>query len=146
MVVKFLNRSIFQRLFGMPATALPQDPQCWAFSGGKILIDLARPPELKAPGGALRLEGGGLPRRVLVVRAADGRFHAFHNRRTHLGHRRLDPVPGTGTVQCCSVNQSTYTYDGRKVHGPAPAPIHSLPVALDGERLIVSIANDLNPS
>src|SRR5512136_3298492 len=109
MTVKFLNRSLLQRLFGLPATGMPQDPQCWTFSGGKIQIDLARAPELKAPGGALRLEGGRLPRRVLVVRAEDGRFHAFHNRCTHLGHRRLDPVPGTGTVQCCSVNKSTYS-------------------------------------
>lgn len=140
MTVKFLNRSILQRLFGLPATGMPQDPQCWTFSGGKIQIDLARAPELKAPGGALRLEGGRLPRRVLVVRAEDGRFHAFHNRCTHLGHRRLDPVPGTGTVQCCSVNKSTYSFDGRKVHGPAPASIDTLPVALDGEQLIVSIA------
>ena len=103
------------------------------------MIDLKRAPELETPGGALRLEGDGLPRRVLVIRGDDGGFCAFHNRCTHLGHRRLDPVPGTETVQCCSVNKSTYTYDGRKVYGPNPAPVRTFPVKVDGERLIVFI-------
>jgi len=109
MTIKFLDRSFFQRIFGTPATSKPLDPQCWSFSEGKILIDLNRASELKKVGGALRLEGGGLPIRVLVIRGNDGKFHAFHNRCTHIGHRRVDPVPGTGTVQCCSVGKSTYT-------------------------------------
>ena len=92
MTIKFLNRSFFQRIFGLPATQKPLDPQCWSFSDGKITIDLKRATELKKPGGALRLEGNGLPMRVLVIRGDDGKFHAFHNRCTHMGHRRLDPV------------------------------------------------------
>jgi len=137
--VKFLSRNIFQRIFGVPATPMPLDPQCWTFRDGKIMIDLKRAPELETLGGALRLEGDRLLRRVLVIRGEDGGFYAFHNRCTHLGHRRLDPVPGTGTVQCCSVNKSTYTYDGRKVHGPTPAPVDTFAVELDGERIIVFI-------
>lgn len=126
MAVKFLNRNFFQRLFGLPATPKPLDPQCWTFSDGKIMIDLKRALELKKHGGALRLEGDGLPMRVLVIRGEDGEFYAFHNRCTHLGHRRLDPVPSTGTVQCCSVNKSTYTYDGSKIYGPPTGPIKNL--------------------
>ena len=139
MAVKFLNRNFFQRLFGLPATSKPLDPQCWTFSDGKIMIDLNRAPELKKHGGALRLEGDGLPMRVLVIRGEDGEFYAFHNRCTHLGHRRLDPVPSTGTVQCCSVNKSTYTYDGLKVYGPPTGPIGTFKVKLDDDRLIVSL-------
>jgi nitrite reductase/ring-hydroxylating ferredoxin subunit len=140
MAIKFLNRNIFQRIFGMPATPKPLQPECWSFRDGKVVIDLKRAPELGSRGGALRLEGNGLPRRVLVIRGEDGEFHAFHNRCAHLGHRRLDPVPGTQTVQCCSVSKSTYTYDGRTVYGPAPAPIGTFEVESDGERLIVSLA------
>lgn len=137
MSVKFLNRNIFQRIFGIPATSKPLDPQCWSYGEGKIKIDLRRAPELKNIGGALRLEGNGLPMRVLVVHGDDGAFCAFRNRCTHLGHRRLDPVPGTGTVQCCSVNKSTYTYNGNKVFGPPSAPIGTFKVELDGHLLIV---------
>lgn len=139
MEVKILNRSLFQRIFGIPATAKPRNPDCWTFKDGKLVVDLRMAAELQKPGGALRLEGRGLPRRMLVVRGEDGRFHAFHNRCTHLGHRRLDPVSGTATVQCCSVNKSTYTYDGQKVHGPAPRPLTTYPAQVDGDTLIVHI-------
>jgi nitrite reductase/ring-hydroxylating ferredoxin subunit len=139
MNLKFLNRGFFQRIFGLPATGKPLDPQCWSFSDGKILIDLKRATELKKPGGALRLEGGGLPMRVLVIRGDDGKFHAFHNRCTHIGHRRLDPVSGTGTVQCCSVGKSTYTYDGKKIYGPPTGPIKTFKVEVEDERLIVYV-------
>lgn len=146
MTVSFLKRGFFQRIFGVPATPRPRDTQCWSFSGGKITIDLNRATELKKPGGALRLEGKGLPGRVLVVQGDDGAFHAVNNRCTHIGHRRLDPVPGTGTVQCCSVGKSTYTYDGRKVFGPAPSSIDIFEVEWNGEHLIVSLKALKNPS
>jgi len=139
MAIKFLNRNIFQRIFGVPATPKPIDQQCWTFSDGKIMIDLKRAPELEKVGGALRLEGDGLPRRVLVIRGDNGAFFAFHNRCTHIGHRRLDPVPGAGTVQCCSVGKSTYTYDGSKIYGPPTGPIGTFKVELDSERVIVSL-------
>lgn len=137
MAVKFLNRNFFQRLLGLPATSKPLDPQCWTFSDGKITIDLKRATELKKPGGALRLEGDELAMRVLVIRGDDGKFHAFQNRCTHIGHRRLDPVLGTGTVQCCSVNKSTYTYDGKKIYGPPTGAIKTFKVEVEGDRLTV---------
>jgi len=139
MTIKFLNRSFFQRIFGTSATSKPLDSQCWDFSDGKILIDLNRATELKKPSGALRLEGGELPMRVLVIRGDDGKFHAFHNRCTHIGHRRLDPVAGTGTVQCCSVGKSTYTYDGKKVYGPPTGSIKTFKVEAEDDRLVVYV-------
>ncbi len=139
MAVTFLNRSFFQRVFGIPATPKPRMPGCWSYAGGRVVIDLAKAVELKRPGGALRLEGEGLPIRVLVVHGQDGKYHAFHNRCTHLGHRRLDPVPGTATVQCCSVNKSTYAYDGPTLFGPAPKPVTVLPVEMEENRLVVRV-------
>lgn len=139
MDIKFLNRSFFQRLLGMSATAKPKTEDCWNYADGKLTIDLSKASELKPPGGALRFEGKNLPKRVLVVRGEEGEYSAFHNRCTHIGHRRLDPVPGTGTVQCCSVNKSTYDSDGNKVFGPAPHPVTRYPVQQNQEELIVTI-------
>jgi len=135
-----LQRNIWQRLLGLPATPKPSDSECWAFSDGKIVIDLGAAPELQKPGGALRLEGKGLPLRLLVLHGEDGGFHAFRNRCTHLGHRRVDPVPGTRTIQCCSVNKSTYSYDGMTIRGPAPRPLTAYPTTLDGQRLVIKLA------
>ena len=72
------------------------------------------------------MEGKNMPNRVLVVHGEDGEYRAFHNQCTHLGHRRLDPVPGTNTVQCCSVNKSTYDTEGTKIYGPGAASHYPL--------------------
>lgn len=138
--IKFLKRSIFQRLLGISATTKPELADCWNYADGKLTIDLSEASELKIPGGAIRFEGKNLPKRVLVVRGEDGEYRAFHNRCTHLGHRRLDPVPGTDTVQCCSVNKSTYDAGGNKIFGPTPHPITRYPVEKDQEKLVVSIS------
>ena len=139
MDIKFLKRNFFQRLLGISATAKPEIADCWTYANGKLTIDLSKTSELKAPGGAVRFEGNNLPLRILVVCGEDGEYLAYHNRCTHIGHRRLDPVPGTGTVQCCSVNKSTYDTDGNNIFGPAPQPITRYTVEKAQDKLIVSI-------
>jgi len=133
-----LKRNIFQRIFGIAATAPPADEGCWTFSDGRIEIDLSRVPELSEPGKAIRLEKKHLPERVLIVHGDDGHFHAFRNRCKHMG-RRLDPVPGTQTVQCCSVNKTTYDYGGKVLFGPAKNPLDVRQVQIEDGRLIVML-------
>lgn len=140
MEIKFLDRGFFQRLFGTPATDKPRALDCWAYADGKLTVNLKKAPELKKIGGALRFEGGNLPERVLVVFGKDKTYRAYKNRCTHIGHRRLDPVPGTDTVQCCSVNKSTYDLSGKKIYGPAPKPITPYPAVVKGNRLIVTVS------
>ena len=130
---------LFKRILGICATRPPADPGCWTFANGKIEIVLARAAELAQPGGAIRLEGRSLPRRVLVFRGDDGSYHAFPNRCTHAGHRRLDVLPGQGKVRCCSIGQSEFDYAGRRLAGSATESIAPLAVEVDGERLIVSL-------
>ncbi len=139
MGIKFLKRSFFQRLLGISATTKPKIDDCWHYADGKLTIDLDKALELKAPGDAIRLEGKNLPERVLVVCGEDGEYRAFHNRCTHLGHRRLDPVPGTDTVQCCSISKSTYDSGGKKIFGPTPHPVKRFPVEKNQTKLIVMI-------
>ena len=107
---------------------------------GKLTIDLSEASELKTPDVAIRFEGKNLPKRVLVVCGEDGEYRAFHNRCAHLGHRRLNPIPGTDTVQCCSVNKSTYDSSGNKIFGPTPHPITRYPVEKVQEKLMVLIS------
>lgn len=134
MTPTFLHRSIWQRIFGIPATDKPQDETGWDYNSGQLTIRLDQIPELTRPGTAMRFEGKGMPKRILVVFGEDRQYRAFHNRCTHMGHRRLDYVPGTETVQCCSVNKSTYRFDGQKIFGPNPLPINTFPVeSAEGE-------------
>jgi nitrite reductase/ring-hydroxylating ferredoxin subunit len=136
--VKTLKRNIFQRIFGRPATKPPKDVKCWTYAGGKVIIDLDRAPELSEVGGAIRLESDELPKHLLVVCGLDGEFHVFCNQCAHMG-RRLDPVPGTETVQCCSIGKSTYDYEGNKLAGPAPRAITRYALEATDGKLIVTI-------
>lgn len=140
MSVKFIQRTLFQRIFGTPVTGKPEVENCWSYTDGKLVINLSEARELQSVGGAIRLEGNNLPVRVLVVRGDNGEYRAYHNRCTHLGHRRLDPVPGTNTVQCCSINKSTFDESGSVIFGPAPHSIQSYPLKVDGDKLVVDLS------
>jgi nitrite reductase/ring-hydroxylating ferredoxin subunit len=76
---------------------------------------------------------------VLVVHGEDGQYHAFPNRCTHSGHRRIDPVPGEDKIRCCSVGKSTFEYSGQTVSGSAKEPLEPLTLEADGSKLIISV-------
>jgi nitrite reductase/ring-hydroxylating ferredoxin subunit len=133
-----LQRNIFQRIFGICITKPPSDEGCWSFENGNVTVDLARAPELSEKSGAVRLEKKGLPNRMLVVRGDDDKYHAFLNKCAHAG-RRMDPVPGTELVQCCSVGKSTFQYDGKRVSGSAKKNIQAYPVSVEDKKLVISI-------
>jgi len=130
---------LLKRILGICETQPPADAGCWQVKEGQVEIELARAPELSAPGGAVRLEGQGLPMRVLVVHGPDNRYLAFHNKCTH-GGRRIDPLPGTDQVRCCSVSKSTFDYEGRVVSGPAKGPLTPFPVTAEGGALRIAIS------
>jgi nitrite reductase/ring-hydroxylating ferredoxin subunit len=134
-----VRRDRVRQLLGIPATALPEDPDCWLYDDGQLVIDLRRAPELDVPDGALRFEGRDLPVRVLVFAGDDGRFHAMHNRCGHRG-RRLDPEPGTGTVRCCGTGRSVYDYGGRVLSGRSRRAVVTCPVRRRDDRLLVTIS------
>ncbi len=138
MSVQKLDRNIFQRLFGVCSTRRPSEKGGWTASAGKITLDLGAMPELKSKGSAIRLEGQGLKDPVLLVHGDDATYRAFKNRCTH-GKRALDPVPGTNTVQCCSVGTSTFSYDGSLVEGPAKGPLTVYRVDQDGDFLTITV-------
>ena len=130
---------VLKRIFGICETTPPADAGCWEYADGKILLKLDRTPELAPAGGGVRLEGKGLPVRVLVVHGRDGRFHAFANRCTHMG-RRIDPLPGSDRVECCSVSKSTFTYDGEPVGGAARKPLEVFAVSVSGDALTIAVS------
>jgi len=131
--MKFLKR-----LFGICETQLPGDSQAWSVQDGSVQIALSRMPELKTPGSGVRLEGKATVTRLLVFHGDDGHYHAIENRCTHMG-RRIDMIPGSHTIECCSVSKSTFAYDGQPLGGAAKTPVKTFPVTLDGETLTIEI-------
>ena len=129
---------LFARLFGIAATKPPRDPACWTFGGGAVELDLGRAPELADRGGAVRLEGGDLPVRVLVLRGEDGELHAFVNACPH-AKRRLDPLPGADQVRCCSIGKTTFDYAGKRLSGMGKDDITPLEVREEDDRAVLTL-------
>ena len=141
MDTKALRRNIIQRLFGICATKPPADDGAWTVQDTKVIVDLGRIPELAETNRAVRLEKKG-PDRLILVHGDDGRYHALKNRCTH-GGRRLDPVPGTQQIQCCSIGRSTYDYSGKVLSGPAKRPVDICTVKINDDTLEIL---DRNPT
>lgn len=130
---------IFSRIFGIAKTKPPARADCWSYRNGRVEVDLDRATELSTRGGAVRLEGNGLPKRILVLRGEDGGYYAYLNKCTHAG-RRLDPLPGQPALECCSVNKSKFDYQGAKTGGPAKGPLTPYPVDVQGQKITIDIS------
>ncbi len=139
MDVPVLPRKVWQRALGICATRAPGDAAAWSVAAGRILVDVDRVPELGPEDSAVRLEGRGLPERILLVHGADGGYRAYVNRCGH-GGRRLDPVPGTGFLQCCSMGKSTYEAGGAVVSGPASRALEPRSVTVEGTRIEIALS------
>ena len=138
MAIHGLKRNIFQRIFGIPATKLAANPECWRYEQGSLTVTLSKAPELEPKGGAIRIEGKGLPARVLLYRDDEGQLRAINNKCGHMG-RRIDPVPGEKCLQCCSVNAAAYDYAGKKLAGPGESPVAPLDVEEKDGKLVVKL-------
>jgi len=129
---------LLAKIFGICETDLPKDEGCWEYLNGEVMIDLKKAAELSKPGGAIRMEGKGLPERLLVVHGMDKKFYSFRNKCTHMA-RRLDPVSGKMTIRCCSIFSSTFDYAGRVISGAAKKPLKTFKVKTDDNKLIIPL-------
>jgi Rieske Fe-S protein len=136
--MKTIERNFFQRLFGLCATKKPSDSECWTVHDGYIEIDINRAGELIHPGNAMRLEGKQLPKRLLVCHGTDGKYYAYVNKCKHMG-RRMDLVPETQTIQCCSIGKSTYDYAGNVISGSAKESLETFSVEKSTDKIIIRI-------
>ena len=117
----------------------PLDPALWTLEGDKARLHVVGKAEVLPKGGGVYIQGGGLARPLLVIRTEDESYLAFTNRCTHIGHRKLDHVPGQHILRCCSLFHSTFDYEGKRLDGPAKEALTRHPVTVDGTDLVVSL-------
>ena len=127
----------FKSVAGICRTT-PLAPQHWKVTGNQLRVTVSRAPELTKPGGAVYLTGNGLARPVLIVAKDDGGYLCVQNRCTHFW-RKLDPVPGEQRLQCCSVNHTTYDFEGNRLSGPGRKPLRIYESDLEDGDLIIRI-------
>jgi nitrite reductase/ring-hydroxylating ferredoxin subunit len=130
--------SIFKAILGICETK-PLAETAWELKEGRAAVDLKAASELSTKGGAVYLKGKGLKKPILVVRGDDNKLYAYENRCTHF-HRKIDPVPGEGKLKCCSVNHSTFNYDGKPLSGPAKHDVKRYEAKESGGRLVIKLA------
>jgi nitrite reductase/ring-hydroxylating ferredoxin subunit len=130
--------SFFKALLGICATK-PLAESAWEVKDSKASVDLKTAAELSAKGGAVYLKGKGLKKPILVVRGEDNKLYAYENSCTH-GHRKIDPVAGEGRLRCCSVNHSTFSYDGKPLSGPAKHDIKRFDAKEAGGKLVIKLS------
>lgn len=73
---------------------------------------------------------------VILIRTADGEFHAFSATCTHLDctvQYRQD----LGVIWCACHN-GKYDFNGRNISGPPPRPLDEYRVVMQGEEVLVS--------
>lgn len=138
MKIKSNKIGFWKRLFGICLTQLPANLESWKYENGLLIVDLSQTPELSHKAGAIRIEDEKLPNRVLVVHGDDDKYYAYQNRCMH-AKRRMDPVPESNTIQCCSVGKATYDYDGKLIHGSAKGPLTIYPVDHENGKLFINI-------
>lgn len=130
---------VLKRILGICKTGTPADEGCWSFADRTITVDMTRAEEIRTVGGAIRLEGRGLPEKVLLFQGLDGRFYALKNQCTHIGKRRIDPMIGQDRLNCCSVMGSVFTYKGDVISGPARKPLTSYPIVMQSDRILITV-------
>lgn len=114
------------------------NPEFWSVQGSSARVRVSSVPELQAAGGAVYLKGTGLSAPILIVKKQDGGYLCAENRCTHMG-RKLDPVPGKEVLRCCSVNHSTFDFEGNKLGGPASKPLTLLKSEIENGELIIRL-------
>jgi hypothetical protein len=53
--------------------------------------------------------------------------------------RKLDPVPGQPVLRCCSVNHSTFDFQGQKLTGPAKGPVTVFGTEIKNGNLVINL-------
>ena len=125
----------FRALLGKCDTK-PLDAGLWKVDGNKVKVQIEK--VAVAKGNATYLCCNGLEKPVLIVRTADDTYIAFENLCPH-GKRKIDPIPGEPKLRCCSVNHSTFDYEGKPLSGPAHKPLKRYTVEKNGGELVITL-------
>jgi len=128
----------FKSIFGICQTN-ELNPDLWRLEGNSARIPINQVPEFQGLEGAVYLKGKGIKFPILVVKTKDNIYLSFVNRCTHMGHRKLDPVPEKSVLRCCSVNHSTYDLQGRRLSGPAKGDIETYNVEVVDNELVFKL-------
>ena len=106
---------------------------------GRIVISLSRFPELRLPGGLIKVRHPLRPA-VYVRCTAEKEYDAISGECTHLGCI-VNPV---GENFHCPCHGSTFDRNGANTSGPARAPLERFDASLSGDSVILHLSEGLS--
>ena len=101
--------------------------------GQDFSMNLNDYPALIGDSSVVAVEGSPLERRLLVTHLSGPDYHAFDSICTH---QSCTVDPAAGSIHC-PCHGSVYNLLGENVSGPAPRPLTSFTVTVDGDVLTV---------
>ena len=118
------------------------DPDCLTFGEDRVVVDLARTPELGVAGHAANLIDRERSIDLIVVHVEAGSYCALSRFCTHAG-RTLAYIRSRKLLQCTNFNHSLFELNGRVRKGPAELPLASHPVRLRDGMLEIDLKPEL---
>jgi nitrite reductase/ring-hydroxylating ferredoxin subunit len=119
-------------------------PDCLTFGEDRVVVDLAKAPELAVAGHAANLIDRERSVDLIVVRVEAGIYCALSRFCTHAG-RTLAYIRTRKLLQCTNFNHSLFELNGRVRKGPAELPLASHPVRLRDGMLEIDLKPEAQP-
>jgi len=128
---EFLKGVVMGTAAGVAATLLPVRPAL----AKKVAVGLDKAEALKSVGKGtlLRLKD----RQVLVVRDSESTVKALDPVCTH--QQCIVQWDEAAKKVRCPCHASGFALDGTVLEGPAPRPLRTIPAALDGDRIVLTL-------
>lgn len=123
-------------------SSTPEAPAgSFTFKENKLIIDLAKIPELKQNGYSVKIEDKKVSSsnfKIIIAHTGNRNFLAYENRCTH-GGREIEYLADENKFQCISFGHSSFTLDGKVISGPADSPLKKYRVEQKDEKLMISL-------
>ena len=126
---------IFRALLGI-CNSPKLDESLWTYTDDEIILEESAFDNCNVVG--VYLKGQGLASPVLLYRGDDQVLRAAKNVCPH-AKRKLDPLPGSSKLRCCSINHSTFDYEGNKLSGPATGNLTIYPVKVENGIIRIAV-------
>lgn len=111
----------------------------YSFEENKLILDLAKIPELKKSGYSVKIEDDekfSKTLKIIIAHTENGDYLAYENRCTH-GGREIEYIGSEKKFQCISFGHSSFTLDGKVISGPADSPLNKYELEQKDEKLMI---------
>lgn len=120
------------------------DRDCLTFHEERVVVDLAKAPELAVAGNAANLIDRRRSVELIVVHVEEGIYCALSRFCTHAG-RTLAYIRSRKLLQCTNFNHSCFELDGNVRKGPAEVPLASHRVRVRDGLLEIDLKPEARP-